>query len=240
MGAGPLCLTRPVPSRGGHPSPASLHEPAAPAKPPAAGGWLFSRVRGAAFGVLWAILQSRGLLPAESPDCRSRGGRGGGGGRWALGLIHPGEAPRLPPTTLVPLPFGDRCEPLGCRISPGVGGEERISQRISPHSLLPALPGASPPQFLQNGAVGPIFPSCPLLVPACSPRSPAAPLPREPEPSSWCRSSACFFLTSSSSPQAAANRSSALHPSLRRLAQALLPSAKVNTAPATCSAKSWS
>lgn len=149
----------------------------------------------AAFGVLWVILQSRGLLSAESPDCGSSGGRVGG--RWALGLIHSEKALCLPPIHPRPhCPLGIAANHLVAELAPG--REER--RFLLPQPSLPlVLPGASLPQFLQNEAAAPVSPSCPLLVPV------AAPLPGDPEPSSpsppRC-GSACFSLASSSSPHA--------------------------------------
>jgi len=122
-------------------------------------------------------------MSAESPDCGSSGrggGRGGGGGGWVLGLLCLEEAPCLPPTHPHPhCHLGIAVNHSAAEFAPGRG--ERCFLLPQP-SLLPVLPGASRPQFLQNGAAGPISPSQPLLVPACSPRSSAAPLPGDPQP----------------------------------------------------------
>lgn len=150
-----------------------------------------------------------------------------------LGLLCPEKAPHLPPIQPhLCCPLGIAADHLAAELAPGQE-EKRIL--LPQPSLLPALPGASRPQFLQNEAAGPMSPPCPCgLSPQPSGLAPRRPGPSSPSPR--CHSSACFFLASSSSPHTAAHGGSALHPALLR--QALLPSAKVNTAPATRSAQS--
>lgn len=135
---------------------------------------------GDAFGNFWGIFAIQDI--AENLDCRSRGRRGGGvGGRWALGLLYPEKSP-----CLMHPPFWDRCDPLGCRMTPQQ--DERPFLLPQPLVLLVLQRHHTPSSCkmeLQGRFPGLISTSLSLHVPRCSPHIPAAPtVPALDSPSS--------------------------------------------------------